>query len=294
MVEVMEVMEFVCVKLGGFVIFYFLILLECFIMVFCIKLFIFLVGDGVCVGENWLVGEGEFLFVGVFFFVVLLNWGGLRGSGDISFEMVVGGDVGFFVGGIFVVIFGNWVLMDVILSLLLFLIWLWWYVVDFWFLFVVWWNYDGFLEFNVWVIWFLENVGLVVEVGCGFCVLVKDCCVVFWVVIILRGLVFLWDVGCCCYDMGEFFVDVLFCFVFELIGDWFFFVGEVLVCMEVMFFKLVFELIEVLWECGCGDLSCRVLEEWCKFWWLECGEGVFVGEDFWGEIDFVCFVWVKG
>jgi hypothetical protein len=94
--------------------------------------------------------------------------------------------------------------------------------------------------------------------------------------------------------MGEPLADALFRFVSESIGDWFSFVGEVLACMEAMPSKSASESTEASRECGCGDSSRRASEERCKLRRLERGEGVFAGEDFWGEIDLARSVRAKG
>ena len=103
----MEAMESARVKPGGLVTLHLLTLSERFIMALCTKPPIPLVGDGVRAGENRPVGEGEPPSAGVFSSAAPSNRGGLRGSGDISFETAAGGDVGSFAGGTSAVIPGN-------------------------------------------------------------------------------------------------------------------------------------------------------------------------------------------
>lgn len=147
-----DIMELVCCKFFGEFIFYCLMLLECFIMVFCINLFIFLVGDLVFVGDVCLGDVIEWwLDVGVLGFLNVLLIGGLRcwvfviGRGDLSCMGRVW-DLGwglFF--GEFVVegwdMLGSWVCVDeVILIVFLFLIWVFLNVFELWLGLVVCWN----------------------------------------------------------------------------------------------------------------------------------------------------------
>lgn len=133
--------------------------------------------------------------------------------------------------------------------------------------------------------------------------------VVFLVVIIDNGFILIWlevcDLGFFCYERGDWVevilidgevIEIFVCLILELRGDLFFFVGgfDKLVMLFVGLFNDDIFCGSGFFEClNVGDGKFVLLVSDGRLIWCEVGDGVLVGEDFCGEIDFVCFVKIK-